>query len=121
MPQPLLAMKGISKSFGGNPVLSGVDFSLWPHEVPALLGEKGAGITALRIPPFIATLGALGISRGLALIIAGGMPVADLTRDFGVLATGSLPSLSPFVQQVIIGSVIVLAVTLDECQQRRMS
>jgi ribose/xylose/arabinose/galactoside ABC-type transport system permease subunit len=48
------------------------------------------------------------------------MPVADLTRDFGCLAAGNLPGISPFVQQVIIGSAIVLAVTLDEYQRRRM-
>ncbi len=47
MPEPLLEMKGISKSFGGNPVLSGVDLVLWPREVHAVVGENGAGKSTL--------------------------------------------------------------------------
>jgi ribose transport system ATP-binding protein len=47
MPEPLLEMSGISKAFGGTPVLSAVDFSAWPGEVHALVGENGAGKSTL--------------------------------------------------------------------------
>jgi ribose transport system ATP-binding protein len=47
MPGPILEMAGISKAFSGNPVLSQVDLSLWPHEVHALVGENGAGKSTL--------------------------------------------------------------------------
>jgi ribose transport system ATP-binding protein len=47
MPEPLLEMKGISKTFGGNPVLTEVDLELYPHEVHALVGENGAGKSTL--------------------------------------------------------------------------
>ena len=47
MPDPLLEMRGISKSFGGNPVLQDVDFELRPSEVHALVGENGAGKSTL--------------------------------------------------------------------------
>ena len=56
---------------------------------------NGAAITMLRIPPFIGTLGTMGIYRGLTLILTGGIPVANLNRDFGVLATGNMLGIIP--------------------------
>ncbi len=105
----VMAAGGIDLSVGSIVGLTGVAGTMLiasrlPTSV-ALLGAiatgmacgllNGAAITALRIPPFIATLGTLGVYRGLTLIITGGMPVADLTRDFGVLATGNLLGVIP--------------------------
>jgi ribose transport system ATP-binding protein len=45
--EPLLEMTGVTKSFGGNCVLSNIDLALWPHEVHALVGENGAGKSTL--------------------------------------------------------------------------
>lgn len=44
---PLLAARGVSKSFFGNPVLRNVSISLLPGRIHALLGENGAGKSTL--------------------------------------------------------------------------
>ena len=75
---------------------------------------NGAAITLLRIPPFIATLGTLGIFRGLSLLITGGIPVANLKRDFGYLATGTIFGIVPVPLLFVI-----LAATLVHFVLRR--
>ncbi len=47
MPEPLLEMTNVTKSFGGNCVLSAISLTLYPHEVHALVGENGAGKSTL--------------------------------------------------------------------------
>ncbi len=44
---PALEMHGITKSFAGNAVLSGVNLTAWGGEVHALVGENGAGKSTL--------------------------------------------------------------------------
>ena len=46
-PAPLLATKGISKSFGAVHALVDVDFEVFPAEVVALVGDNGAGKSTL--------------------------------------------------------------------------
>jgi ABC-type sugar transport system ATPase subunit len=44
---PLIALRGISKSFAGVPALKGVDLDVYPGSVHALVGENGAGKSTL--------------------------------------------------------------------------
>lgn len=45
--QAILELKGVSKAFGGIPVLSEVDLQIYPGEVHAIMGENGAGKSTL--------------------------------------------------------------------------
>ena len=44
---PTLALRGLSKHFGGERALSGVDLTVWPGEVHGLLGQNGSGKSTL--------------------------------------------------------------------------
>lgn len=43
LPEPLLELRGVNKSFGAVHVLHDVDFSVYPGQVTALVGDNGAG------------------------------------------------------------------------------
>jgi ABC-type uncharacterized transport system ATPase subunit len=70
---PVLALAGISKTFGDFAALNGVDFDLRPGEIHALLGENGAGkSTLMNIVAGIYTPDSGSVSvRGQAVVIRG--------------------------------------------------
>ena len=53
------------------------------------LGNGGL-IAALGIPPFIATLGTLGIAQGLSLLVTDGQSVVGIPRSIEILYTGTV-------------------------------
>lgn len=44
---PLIQITGLVKQFGATQALKGVDFTLQPHSIHALLGQNGAGKSTL--------------------------------------------------------------------------
>ncbi|MDR1613688.1 MAG: sugar ABC transporter ATP-binding protein [Planctomycetota bacterium] len=67
MPEPLLDLANIDKSYGGNPVLRRVSMDLLPGEVHCLVGENGAGKST-----FIKILSGAVRPDGGTLRLAGG-------------------------------------------------
>ncbi len=82
---------------------------------------NGAAATLLRIPAFIATLGTLGIYRGLTLLVTDGMPIANLSRDFGVLATGTVLGYIPVPLVFMLATALVVHLILKYTKLGRYS
>jgi len=106
---PIIIAGGIDLSAGSVLGLAGVIACLFLHTgqpfIVALLaalltgiicgGLNGFFITRGKLPPFIATLGMMGIARGLALIITGGVPIFGLPERFAALGGGRLLQVLP--------------------------
>lgn len=79
---------------------------------------NGLGVARLRINPFIVTLGAMGIYRGLALIASNGMPVQNLPAGFSYLGEGRLLG-APFVLWVLVACALAVHVLLERTRMGR--
>lgn len=70
----------------------------------AALGSlNGLFISQLRVPPFIATLGMLGMARGLALILSRGIPIFGLSKEYLWIGQGKLFDLVPIPTLILLG------------------
>ncbi len=56
---------------------------------------SGFLIAVGKLPPFISTLGMMGIARGMALIITKGVPIFGLPESFAVIGNGRIAHLIP--------------------------
>lgn len=68
----------------------------------------GTFITKLNVPPFVATLGMMGIARGLALIVVNGIPIFGLEANYLWIGQGKIFGVVPFPTIIVI---VVFAVT----------
>jgi ribose transport system permease protein len=104
----MMALAGVVGAFAmvaGAPAVVGV---LVCMGIGALCGAlNGLAITTLRISPFIATLGAMGIYRGVALLLPDGKAVVGLPTNFGYLAEGNLFGIIPLPLFIVI--IVALA------------
>src|SRR5258708_8721916 len=79
---------------------------------------NGAMVTALRINPFIVTLGTMGIYRGIALIVSKGVAINKVPASFRYLADGDLLGV-PFVFWILALCAIVIHVMLEHTRLGR--
>lgn len=71
---------------------------------------NGVTIAKGKIPAFIVTMGSMSITRGLALILAHGMPVGSFPDAFTYLGTASLDSGNLIPWSVLIFLGVILAI-----------
>lgn len=74
-----------------------------------LVGLLNGGLVArFRLPPFIVTLGTMGLARGITLGLTNGAPVRDLPASFRLLGQGQL-ALGPLALPLPVLWMLLLA------------
>ena len=93
---------------GGLPVVLGVLAALAAGAVVGVV--NGSLVSLLGMPPFIVTLGALGIARGVALLLTDGRTIQPLPEGFNEIARGEILGISNLVYlTVVIAAVVAFA------------
>lgn len=80
-----IELRGIRKSFGGRPVLHGVDLSVAPGQVVGLVGPNGSGKTTL-------LRASLGLTSASGTALFDGLPLRDHPRPGRVVGAVLDPS-----------------------------
>jgi ribose transport system permease protein len=74
---------------------------------------NGLMITRIGVPPFIATLGMMGIARGFALILSGGIPIYNLDDRFKWIGQGEVFGIVPVPTVAVIIVYAVFYVVMN--------
>ena len=75
---------------------------------------NGFGVSRLRLPPFIVTLGMMGFSRGLSFIYTGGAPITGFDALFRLPGTGVFAGI-PAPALLFGAAFIIVFVLLERC------
>jgi polar amino acid transport system ATP-binding protein len=51
--QPIVQIRGLTKSFGPHVVLNGIDFDIQPQQVVVVIGPSGSGKSRPKAAPWI--------------------------------------------------------------------
>jgi ribose transport system permease protein len=108
----------VGSVFAFSSVVGGLVFQATGSTALAILGSMLAGIlaggvngtfiTKLKVPPFVATLGMMGIARGFALILCQGIPIYGLKKNYMWLGQGKIFGIIP-VPTILVAIIFVLA------------
>ena len=113
----LAGVVGAMSMTAGLPVLAGILIFISDGAACGLL--NGMAVTALKIPPFIVTLGAMGIYRGLGLYISDGNAVIGLPSGAGYLAEKTVFGLFPLPLFIVIAFALVVHFVLSSTKLGR--
>lgn len=119
---------GIDLSVGSIVAISGVVVAdLVTSGIPVWLSVVlGVGVGAVcglingliisygKIPPFIATLGMMGMARGAALVITDGMPITGLPESFALIGNSKLFGVIPFPVVILAVIAVIMSVVLSK-------
>jgi ribose transport system permease protein len=119
---------GIDLSVGSVLALSGVISSvLLSNGVPISIAIFAGLLTGIfcgflngfviakgKLPPFIATLGMMGIARGAALIITNGVPVFGLPQSFAAIANDKIFNVIPIPIIIVILFAVLMHIVLNQ-------
>ena len=75
---------------------------------------NGFGVSRLRLPPFIVTLGMMGFARGLSFIYTGGAPITGFDAIFRLPGTGVFSGI-PAPALLFGVAFIIVFVLLERC------
>lgn len=81
--------------------------------IGAMCGFLNGFVVTKGLPPFIVTLGTMGIFRGIALIITGGFPVRLPYENFQYLARGKLAGIFPIPVLIVIVLYVLASIVLQ--------
>jgi ribose transport system permease protein len=118
----IMALSGVMGAFAmvnGAPVVVGIVAAIATGFLCGLI--NGTAVATLRIPPFIVTLGAMGIFRGLALLATDGKAVVGVPSSFGYLAEGNLLRVVPVPLVIVLLVALATHFMLSRTQPGRYS
>lgn len=120
MPDSFLSIRGLQKSYGGNPVLRGIDLSVEKHEVVCLIGASGSGkSTLLRCINALETIDAGAILLEGDQVSGLGVNVDRLRRRVGMVfqSYNLFPHLS-VIENVMLAPVKVAGLSRAEAREK---
>lgn len=109
----ILALSGVVTTMFISDGMNMVVASLLGIATGTICGFINGFLTAVgKLPPFISTLGMMGIARGMALIVTKGVPIFGLPEQFSALGNGRIGGIFPIPVLItlvlgIIGHVVL--------------